>query len=150
MSDLHQISCEFYIDLWEIVSLVYVKVPLGPPNKCSRISVLLCGLVPGCGYAVIRRSTWYRHGFSASLPVAWLHPAMAGIKLVISVVFHHLPLFVPTAVKIGPPTGLSLSARLRHWPLSSRHPTPLVERRSLCHHLFGDRVDIITVSIPLS
>jgi hypothetical protein len=73
---------------------------------------------------------------------------MAGIKLVISVVFHLLPLFVPTAMKIGPPTGLSLSARLRHWPLSSHHPTPLVERRPLCHHLFRDRVDIVTVSMP--
>jgi hypothetical protein len=46
---------------------------------------------------------------SVPLPIAWSHPTFTGIKLVISVVFHHLPLFIPTAVKIEPPTGLSLS-----------------------------------------
>jgi hypothetical protein len=101
--------CEFYIDLWETISLVYVKVPLGPPNSCSSISVLLCGLVSDCGSTVVRRSSRDCHGFSASLPVAWLHPTLTGIKLVISAIFYHLPLFVHTAVKIRPPTGLSLS-----------------------------------------
>jgi hypothetical protein len=58
----------------------------------------------------IRRSSRYHHGFDASLLVAWSHPTLVGINLVIFVVFHHLPLFIPTAMKIGPPTGLSLSA----------------------------------------
>jgi hypothetical protein len=86
-----------------------VKVQLGPPNSCTRISVLLCGLVRDCGSAVVLRSSRDHHYFSASLPVAWSHPTLAGIKLVISVVFHHLSLSVPTIEKIGPPMGLSLS-----------------------------------------
>jgi hypothetical protein len=62
---------------------------------------------------VVRRSSRDHHGSDASLPVAWSHSTLAGIKLVISVVFHHLSLFVPTAVKIRPPTGWSLSFGIR-------------------------------------
>jgi hypothetical protein len=85
----------------------------GTPNSCSSISVLLCGLVSDCGSTVVRRSSRDCHGFGASLPVAWLHPTLTGIKLVISAIFYHLPLFVSTVVKIRPPTGLSLSFGIR-------------------------------------
>jgi hypothetical protein len=77
---------------------------MGSPSSCSRILVPLCGLVPDCGTAFGRRSCRDRHGFGGSLPIAWLHPTLAGVKLVISAVFHHISLFVPTAMKIGPLT----------------------------------------------
>ena len=42
---------------------------------------VLCGLVPVCGSAIIRRSSRSPQGFGVSLPVAWSHPILAGIKL---------------------------------------------------------------------
>ena len=37
----------------------------------------------GCGSTVVRRSSRNLRGFGASLPIAWSHPTLAGIKLVI-------------------------------------------------------------------
>jgi hypothetical protein len=42
---------------------------MGPPNSCFRTSVLLCGLVPDCGSAVVQRLSRDRYGFGGSLPV---------------------------------------------------------------------------------
>ena len=42
---------------------------------------ILCGLVPVCGFAIVRRSSRSPQGFGASLPVAWSHPTLASIKL---------------------------------------------------------------------
>jgi hypothetical protein len=41
------------MDLWETVSSVYVKVPLRPPNSCSRISVLISPRLWFCGRSEI-------------------------------------------------------------------------------------------------
>jgi hypothetical protein len=82
----------YLMDLWEIILLVYVKVPMRPHNSCSRISILLCGLVPNCGYRVVRWSSRDRHSFSASLPVGWSHPTLAGIKLVIPATHGFVPI----------------------------------------------------------
>jgi hypothetical protein len=41
---------------------------------------ILCGLVPTCGSAVVRRSSRSLHSFSASLPVAWSHPTFVRYK----------------------------------------------------------------------
>jgi hypothetical protein len=56
-------------------------------HSCSRILVLLCELVTDCGSAVVQISSWDRHDFGGSLPVAWSHPTLACIKLVISTIF---------------------------------------------------------------
>jgi hypothetical protein len=62
-----------------------------------------------CGYAIVRRSSRSLPGFGASLPIAWSHPTLAGIKLVIrcftaSYLCYLCKLFCswPTVVKIGP------------------------------------------------
>ena len=57
-----------------------------PLVRALRVPVQLPCLVwinSGCGSAVVRRSSRSLHGFGASLPVAWWHPTLAGIKLVI-------------------------------------------------------------------
>jgi hypothetical protein len=83
LSDLLPIVlASFFLGLWEI--------SLRSPNSCSRLSGLLCGLVPVCGSAIVRRSSRDRHGFGVSLPVAWSHPTLAGIKLVIPAIFFQL------------------------------------------------------------
>jgi hypothetical protein len=63
-------------------------------HSCSTISVLLCELVTDCGSAVVQRSSWDRHDFGGSLPVAWSHPTLACIKLVISTVFIIYPSYL--------------------------------------------------------
>ena len=45
------------------------------------VCTILCGLVPVCGSAILWRSSRSPQGFGASLPVAWSHPTVAGIKL---------------------------------------------------------------------
>ena len=42
---------------------------------------ILCGLIRICGSAIVRRSSRSPQGFGASLPIAWSHPTLAGIKL---------------------------------------------------------------------
>jgi hypothetical protein len=57
----------------------------------------------GCGSAVVRRSSRSLRGFGVSLPVAWSHPTLAGIKLVIHYsTASYLCVHQPTVVKIGP------------------------------------------------
>jgi hypothetical protein len=41
---------------------------------------LLCGLVPACGSAVVRRSGRSLRNFGASLPVTWSHPTFIRYK----------------------------------------------------------------------
>ena len=57
------------------------EVPYFMLNGCQFGCAVLCGLVPVCGSAIIRRSSRSPQGFGASLPVAWLHPTLASIKL---------------------------------------------------------------------
>ena len=57
-----------------------------PLVRALRVLVRLPCLVwisSGCGFAVVQRSSRSLRGFGASLPVAWSHPTLAGIKLVI-------------------------------------------------------------------
>ena len=50
----------------------------------------------GCGSTVVRRSSRSLRGFGASLPVAWSHPTLAGIKLVILRCSQQVILWFPT------------------------------------------------------
>ena len=57
-----------------------------PLVRALRVLVRLPHLVwisSGCGSVVVWRSSRSLRGFGASLPVAWSHPTLAGIKLVI-------------------------------------------------------------------
>ena len=57
----------------------------GPLLRALRFLVRLHRFVwinPGCGSMVVRRSSRSLRGFGASLPIAWSHPTLAGIKLV--------------------------------------------------------------------
>ena len=57
-----------------------------PLVRALRVPVRLPCLVwisSSRGSAVVQRSSRSLHGFGASLPVAWSHPTLAGIKLVI-------------------------------------------------------------------
>ena len=56
-------------------------VPYFVLYSCQFGCAILCGLVPVCGSAIIRRSSRSPQGFGASLPIAWSHPTLAGIKL---------------------------------------------------------------------
>jgi hypothetical protein len=77
-----------------------------PLIRALRVPVRLPRLVwisSGCGSAVIRRSSQSLRGFGVSLPVAWSHPTLAGIKLVIRCsTASYLGVHQPTVVKIGP------------------------------------------------
>ena len=57
------------------------EVPYFLLNGCQFGCAVLCGLVPDCGSAGVRRSSRSPQGFDVSLPIAWLHPTLAGIKL---------------------------------------------------------------------
>ena len=57
------------------------EVPYFVLNSCQFDCAVLCGLVPVCGSAIVQRSSRSPQGFGASLPVAWSHPTLAGIKL---------------------------------------------------------------------
>jgi len=57
------------------------EVPYFVLNSCQFDCAILCGLVPVCGSAIVQRSSRSPQGFGASLPVAWSHPTLAGIKL---------------------------------------------------------------------
>jgi len=57
------------------------EVPYFVLYGCQFGCAVLCGLVPDCGFAIARRSSRSPQGFGASLPVAWSHPTLAGIKL---------------------------------------------------------------------
>ena len=57
------------------------EVPYIMLNSCQFGCAILCGLVPVCGSVIVRRSSRSPQGFGASLPVAWSHPTLAGIKL---------------------------------------------------------------------
>ena len=77
MTDLHLCSCEFFLDLWG-------RSLWGPLIRALRLPVRLRHFVwisPICGSAIVRRSSRSPQGFGASLPVAWSHPTLAGIKL---------------------------------------------------------------------
>ena len=72
MSVLHLCSCEFFSDLWE-------RSLWGPYfvlNGCQFGCAVLCGLVPVCSSAIVRRSSRSPQGFGASIPVAWSHPIL--------------------------------------------------------------------------
>ena len=55
------------------------QVPYFVINGFQFDCAVLCGLVPVCGSAIVRRSSQSPQGFGASLAVA--HPILAGIKL---------------------------------------------------------------------
>ena len=57
------------------------EVPYFVLNGCQFGCTVLCGLVPDCGSAIVWRSSRSPQGFGVSLPVAWSHPTLAGIKL---------------------------------------------------------------------
>ena len=57
------------------------EVPYFLLNGCQFGCAVLCGLVPDCGSAGVRRSSRSPQGFDVFLPIAWLHPTLAGIKL---------------------------------------------------------------------
>ena len=57
------------------------EVPYFVLNSFQFGCAILCGLVLICGSVIVRRSSRSPQGFGASLPVAWSHPTLAGIKL---------------------------------------------------------------------
>jgi hypothetical protein len=71
--------------LFFLVLLGLVKTLLWDPLvRALRVPVrlpLFVWISSGCGSAVVRRSSRSLRGFGASLPVAWSHPTLAGIKL---------------------------------------------------------------------
>ena len=73
----HPCSSLFYLDLWRDLSGFRYFVLYGFQYGCT----ILCGLVPICGSAIVWRLSRSPQGFGVSLPVAWLHPTLAGIKL---------------------------------------------------------------------
>ena len=67
--------------------------------RALRVPVRLPCLVwisSGRGSAVVRRSSRSLRGFGASLPVAWSHPTLVGIKLVILRYSQQVILWFPT------------------------------------------------------
>ena len=55
------------------------EVPYFMLNGCQFSCAVLCGLVPDCGSAIVRRSSRSPQGFGVSLP--WSQLTLAGIKL---------------------------------------------------------------------
>jgi hypothetical protein len=83
----------------------------------------------GCGSAVVRRSSRSLRDFGVSLPVAWSHPTLAGIKLFIRCsIASYLYVHQPTVMKIGPtlyryPIGTYHTKRAKTYrPLPNDNP----------------------------
>ena len=77
-------------------------VPYFVLYSCQFGCAILCGLVPVCGSAIVRRSSRSPQGFGAALPIAWLHTTLAGIKLFTRCSQQSYSCFEPTVLKIGP------------------------------------------------
>jgi hypothetical protein len=75
----HPCSCLFFLDLWRDPSGFCYFVLYGFLYGCT----ILCGLVLVCDSTIDWRSSRSPQGFGVSLPVAWSHPTLAGIKLFI-------------------------------------------------------------------
>ena len=69
-------------------------VPYFVLNGCQFSCTVLCGLVPVCGSAIVRRSSRSPQGFGVSLPIAWSHPTLAGIKLFTRYLHQNYPFFL--------------------------------------------------------
>ena len=73
----HHCSSLFFLYLWRDPSGFCYFVLYSFQYDC----IVLCGLVLVCGSAIFWRSSRSPQGFGASLPVAWSHQTLAGIKL---------------------------------------------------------------------
>ena len=72
-----------------------------PLVRALRVLARLPRLVwisSGCGSAVVRRSSQSLRGFGAFLPIAWSHPTLVGIKLVILCCSSASYPFIPAAL----------------------------------------------------